>query len=118
MFDRHFHVGAKAVGADAAIVGACDDIAIGELRLKMKGRGEKGADDRVPVGAVRMNAPQAPRQVVASALIFESAEHDPPVAQHNRVQRGANVQMADEFHIAAVVIHDKQLQGVIVPIIG
>src|SRR6185437_9270999 len=94
------------------------DIPIRKLGLKMKGGADKGTDDRVPVGAVGMNAPQAPRQSIALALVLQAAEHHSAIAQHNGMQGTANVQMADRLHIATIVVHDKQLQVDVEAIIG
>src|SRR5262245_56127736 len=84
----------------------------------MKGRADKGTDDRIPVRPVGMNAPQAPRQRVALALVFERAEHDAPVAQHDGVQGRADIEMTDRFHVAAIIVHDKQLQVDVESIVG
>src|SRR5262249_55252764 len=109
-FHRNFQVSAKTLSSDSPIVGADDYIPIRELCVKMKGCADKGTDDRVPVRAVGMNAPQAPRQGIALALVLQAAEHHPAIAQHNGMQGTTNVQMTDRLHIAAVVVHDKQLQ--------
>ena len=50
------------------------------------------------------------RMRAAQALRFERAEHDPAVLQDDRVQGHAEVQVADHLDVAAVVVHDEQLQ--------
>src|SRR5262245_18754899 len=77
----------------------------------MEGRAAKGADDGPPVGAVGMNAPDAPIEIVAKTLVFQGAEHDAAVLEHDRVQGAADIEVADHFHVAAVVVHDKELEG-------
>jgi hypothetical protein len=62
-----------------------------------------------------MNAPDAPVQVGAKALILQRAEHDAPVLEHHGVQGAGDVQVPDHFHVAAVVVHDEQLEGDVEP---
>ena len=55
---------------------------------------------------------QRPQRIdVAQALRFQRAEHDPAVLQDHRVQGHAEVQVADLLDVAAVVVHDEQLQA-------
>ena len=61
--------------------------------------------------AVGMDRPDAPQVMAAQALRFERAEHDPAVLEDDRVQGHAEVQVADALDVAAVVVHDEQLQG-------
>ena len=79
-----------------------DDAAVGHLRLKVKRDGSaaqgQSADDRVPVGAIGMNAQDAPAGVVL-ALNFDRAEDDAAILEHDRVQGLADVQVADLFHV-------------------
>ena len=49
--------------------------------------------------------------MAAQPLRFERAEHDPAILEDDRVQGHAEVQMADALDVAAVVVHDEQLQG-------
>src|SRR5262245_43196248 len=65
------------IAAEAAVVLVVvflgDDAAVGELALEVERvgsalAGQKGAEDRVPVGAVGMDAPQAPEDAAAQAL--------------------------------------------------
>ncbi|MBI3823757.1 MAG: hypothetical protein HY289_13895 [Planctomycetes bacterium] len=63
------------------------------------------------VGAVGMNAPDAPIEIGAKTLIFQGTEHDAPILESYRTQGARNVEVADHFHVAAVAIHDKQLEG-------
>ena len=49
-------------------------------------RAQEGADDRVPVGAVGMNA-QMPHWMFALPCDFERAEDDAAVLENDRVQR-------------------------------
>ena len=60
----------------------------------------EGADDRVPVGAVGMDAPDAPGDAAVQALRFERAEHDPAVLEDDRVQGAADVEVADLLDVA------------------
>src|SRR5262249_46848457 len=70
-----------------------------------------GAEDRPPVGAIGMNAPDASLAAVAQALRFERAEEDAAVLKDHRVQGAADVEMADLLDIPAVVVHDEELHG-------
>src|SRR2546425_8274417 len=67
-----------------------------------------------PTGAVRLNCPNAPGDVAAHALRFERAEHDPPIGQHDWVQRTGNIQVSNLFNISAKaivrIVHHEQLQ--------
>src|SRR5262249_32787552 len=106
------------VGAEAAIVLVVivlhDDAAIRELGLEVEAiAAMKGADDRLPVGAVWVNAPDAPVDAAVQTLRFERAEDDAPVSQHDRMQRPGHVEMADLFDIATVLTHDVELQRVL-----
>ena len=58
-----------------------------------------------------MDGPDAPEVMAAQALRLERAEHDPAVLQDDRVQGHAEVQVADALDVAAVVVHDEELQG-------
>src|SRR5262249_55489594 len=66
---------------------------------------------RAPVGAVGMNAPDAPAARVAQALRFEGAEEDTSVLEDDRVQGTADVEVADLLDVAAVIVHDEELHG-------
>ncbi len=100
-----------AHGRDVVILD--DDAAVGQLRLEVVRDGgaakRKGADDRVPVGAVGMNAEDTPAGIVF-ALDFKRTEDDAAILEHDRVQGLADVQVADLFDVGAVVVHDEQLQ--------
>jgi hypothetical protein len=110
---RKLHVRAEAAIVLIVIV-LDDDAAIGELALEVEAVGVvKRADDRLPVRAVGMNAPDAPVDAAVQPLRLQRAEDDPPVGEHHRVQCAGHVQMADLFHVAAVVVHDVELQGVL-----
>src|SRR5262249_49404536 len=84
-----------------------DDAFVRKLSLKMKSRAPKGTHDGAPVGAVGMNAPDAPIQIGAKTLIFQGTEHDAPILENHRMQGAADVEVADHFHVAAAAIHDK-----------
>src|SRR5438445_5604080 len=116
------------VGAEAAVVLIVilldDDRAIGELRLEVEpvrcAARIKGTDEWVPVGAVRMDRPDAPKNVTANALGFERAVHDSAVGEHNWVQCAGDVEMADLLEVGRVlvradalvtIIHNEELQG-------
>jgi hypothetical protein len=45
------------------------------------------------------------------ALRLEGAEQDAAVPEHDGVQRAADVEVADLFHVAAVLVHDEELVG-------
>ena len=85
--------------------------AVRKLCLKMERIAIEGADDRPPIAAVGMDAPQAPLKRAAQPLVLKAAEHDPPILEHDRMQGRAEVQMADLFDVVAVLVHDKQLQS-------
>ncbi len=42
---------------------------------------------------------------------LQRAEHDAAVLEDDRVQGAAEVEVADLLDVAAVVVHDEQLQG-------
>ena len=67
------------------------------------------ADDRVPVGAVRVDAPDAPRDTAVNALRFERTEYDAAVLQYGRVQGAADVDVPDLLDVRAVVVHREEL---------
>ena len=66
-----------------------DDIAAGQLRLKVKRRGSprarKRADDGPPIRPVRMNRPDAPEQSGSEAHVFEAGEDDAAVLEDYRM---------------------------------
>src|SRR5262249_40151288 len=107
---RQLHERAKALVL-ASVVEGNDEALVRKLRLKMKGRAAKRTYERCPAGAVGMNGPDAPVQIGAKPLVFQRAEHDAPILENHRVQGAGDVEVADHFHVAAVVIHDKQLEG-------
>ena len=67
---------------------------------KWKAEPPKALTIGAPVGAVGMDAPDAPVQIVAKALVFQRAEHDAPVLEDHRVQGAGDVQVADHFQNA------------------
>src|SRR5207249_4955795 len=71
------------------------------------------ATDRFPVGAVRVNAPDAPGDAVAISLRLLRAEDEAPVLEDDGMERPGDVEVTDLFHVAAVVVHDEQLQGLL-----
>src|SRR5690242_16682179 len=77
----------------------------------MKGGAAVGTYDGAPVGAIGMNAPDAPIQIGAKSLILQGAEHDAAILERHRMESAGNVEMANHLHVAAVFIHDKELEG-------
>src|SRR5262249_13949118 len=101
-----------------------DDRAVGELRLEVEAVRSaawiEGADERVPVGAVGMDRPNAPKDVTANALRLECAVHNPTVGQRDWMQRAGDVEVADLLQVRRVVVladafmavvHDEELEG-------
>src|SRR5262249_19884614 len=90
-----------------------DDVAVGELCLKMDGvrRVVERADNGLPTGAVWQDRPQAPDALIAESLRLEAAEYHAAVAQDGRVQRRTEIDVADHLDVLAVVVHGKQLQA-------
>jgi hypothetical protein len=90
--------------------------------VKAVGRaaGIEGADQRVPVRAVGMDVQMPHRISLRMPLRLQRAEHDPAVAQHHRVQRAGDVQVADLLQVLRVssspmlvaVVHHEQLQAI------
>src|SRR5262249_35462287 len=112
--DRELEIRAEAEVVEV-VIRLNDDAPVGKLGLEMRGvcgavADLEGAEKRTPVRSIRMNGPDAPEVVAAQPLRFERAEHKPAVLQDDRVQGHAEVQVADALDIAAVVVHDKQLQ--------
>ena len=71
------------------VVIAHDDALVRELGLEMKDAATVvlvGTDDRPPVGAVGMDAPDAPLGAIAQTLRFERTEDDATVLEHDRMQ--------------------------------
>ena len=58
------------------------------------------------------NDVEATTALVAQALALVRAEHDSTIGQHGRMQGAANRHRRDGGHIAAIFIHDIELQGV------
>ena len=71
-----------------------------------------GAQDRPPVGAVGMNAPDTPATAVAHSLGFERAEDEATVLEDRGVQGAPDVEVADLLDVAAVVAHSHCRQPV------
>src|SRR5262249_34822564 len=93
-----------------------DEVAVGQLGLEVEAvigaaGAVQGADDRPPVAAVGMDAPDAPGDAAVYALRFERAENDPAILEDDRVQGAADVDVADLLDVAAVVVHDEELVG-------
>src|SRR5262249_56023562 len=80
-----------------------DDRSVRQLGLKVKPVGCAARVERTyqrgPVGAVRVNRPDAPEDVAANPLRLQRAEHDPPVLQGDRMQRTRNVEMSDLLQV-------------------
>src|SRR5262249_189079 len=93
-----------------------DDALVGKLRLKMQ-RVSRAADvlgsteERAPVGAIGMDGPDTPQVMAAQALRLQRAEHNPAVLEDDGVQGAPQVQVADAVHIAAILVHDVELEG-------
>src|SRR5262249_59469202 len=109
---RELQVGAESAhGQDVVIA---DNYAlVGKLGLEMEDAAVVvlvGAQDRPPVGAVGMHAPDAPAAAVAHPLRFECAEDEAAVLEDRRVQGAADVEMADLLDIRPVLGHDEERQ--------
>src|ERR1043166_8689672 len=71
-----------------------------------------------------MDRPQAPEAMAAQPLRFERAEHDPAVLENDRMQRHAEIEIADAIYVGLPhprplsrrargvwVVHDEKLQS-------
>src|SRR5205823_1737416 len=71
----------------------------------------EGAEQRAPVAAVGMDGPESPQVMAAQSLRFQRAEHDAAILEDHRVERHAQVEIADALDVVAVVVHGEELQG-------
>src|SRR5437016_4111643 len=76
-------------------------------------RAVEGADDRFPARAVGVDAPDAPVDAAAQPLRLQRAEDDSAIGEHDRVQSAADVEMADLLDVAAVLVHDIELERIL-----
>src|SRR5262245_17102828 len=122
-WSRQFDVGAEAAVVLVVIL-LDDDRAVGELRLEVetvrRAARIEGADERVPIGAVGVDGPDAPKDVTANALRFKRAVHDSAVGQHHWMQCARDVEVADLLQVRRVVVladafiavvHDEELES-------
>ena len=112
--DRDLEIGAEAAVV-LIVVLLRDDVTVGELRLEVERvrralAWKQRREDRSPVGAVRMDAPQAPKDPYSQALRLQRAEQNSSVYQADGVQGHAEVEVPDQLDVAAVIVHDEQLE--------
>ena len=87
------------------------EVLVGKLRLKVeRGCVGKATHEWSPIAAVGPDGPKTPDALVAQSLGFVTGKHDATIFQDCRMQRAAQVQMANLLDVFSIIIHHEQLQ--------
>ena len=102
---------AKSVVVQVVIVHD-DDVTVADLCHKVKRLAAvEGADHWFPNAAIGPDRPDAPHPLIAQALTFVAAKHDPAILQWRGMQRAGDIDGCNERDVLAVIVHDEKLQG-------